>query len=294
MENSKALDIEFIVKDEEGNRSYRTITNKGELYKVMATISDIMKHYLKKFKDANTIRYSPAKKSGEDNSQRDLLYRAFISKLVPNVKFRQKDDAILATTSDSVPFSSYLNENSKDYFGLNRIIKELTPELKKSSSSFFIYCDMDGVLCDFDSRVKELFNKSPKQFSQKELIEAVNSKGVEFWSKMKWIEGGQELWNIISKYNPSLLTSPGSFQYAPEGKKIWAQENLSPPPKGIIFRPVRDKYTVLNDKSEKEIKKSILIDDYSPNVAPWKQKGGIGILHKSFEKTESILNKFKL
>lgn len=213
----------------------------------------------------------------EDSDLQNLEKEAYLD---GNISFRNWTDLIQ-------------EKKQKDYFGLNQFARELAQGLEEiKSSPYQIYVDMDGVLCDFDSRVEEFFNKNPKEYSRDELVEAVNSKGVEFWSKMKWIEGGRELWSMVSKYNPSLLTSPGMFKYAPEGKKIWVKENLSPQPQDIIFQQARNKHLVLSGKDPKEVKKSILIDDYNPNVKPWKEEGGIGILHKSFDNTQKILNKF--
>lgn len=73
--------------------SNTVVTNKGEVYKVMATITNIVQHYLK---DNKIITYSPEKKSGEEfGKQRDNLYKAFISKKVPNAEFKQYGEMII-------------------------------------------------------------------------------------------------------------------------------------------------------------------------------------------------------
>jgi hypothetical protein len=98
MESLPALEIEFSAKPKgaEGS-SAKIVVNKGEMYRVMATIVDIIKKYLKKSK-AQAIIYSPSKKSSEENfgAQRDNLYRAFISKAIPGVIFKQSGDFITA------------------------------------------------------------------------------------------------------------------------------------------------------------------------------------------------------
>ena len=89
------LNIEFSakLKGAEGS-SAKVIVNKGELYRVMATITDIIKYYVKKFK-AKGIIYYPSKKSKEDfGTQRDNLYKAFISKAIPGVKFEPISSAL--------------------------------------------------------------------------------------------------------------------------------------------------------------------------------------------------------
>jgi hypothetical protein len=41
-------------------------------------------------------------------------------------------------------------------------------------------------------------------------------------------------------------------------------------------------------------KNSMLIDDYWPNLAPWKALGGVAIMHKDIDKTKDILSKFRI
>jgi hypothetical protein len=98
MESQPALEIEFSAKPKgaEGS-SAKIVVNKGEMYRVMATIVNIIKKYLKKSR-AQAIIYSPSKKSDEENfgTQRDNLYRAFISKAFPGTTFKQSGDFITA------------------------------------------------------------------------------------------------------------------------------------------------------------------------------------------------------
>jgi hypothetical protein len=98
LNNLRALEIEFTAKPKgaEGS-SAKIVVNKGEMYKVMSTIVDIVKKYIKKSK-SQAILYSPSKKSDEENfgTQRDNLYRAFISKAFPGVKFEQEGEIVVA------------------------------------------------------------------------------------------------------------------------------------------------------------------------------------------------------
>jgi hypothetical protein len=99
----KALNVEFIAKPKgaEGS-SAKIVVNKGELYRVMATITDIIKKYIKKLK-VKAILYSPSKKQGEDfGTQRDQLYKAFIKKAIPGVKFEKKRDIVAAILPDVI------------------------------------------------------------------------------------------------------------------------------------------------------------------------------------------------
>lgn len=90
------LNIEFAVKLKNASMaSSKIVVNKGEMYKVMSTITDIIKTYLKKFKKVKGITYYPSKKSTEDfGVQRDNLYKAFISKAIPDIKFEPAHSAL--------------------------------------------------------------------------------------------------------------------------------------------------------------------------------------------------------
>jgi len=99
----QALGVEFSakLKDAEGS-SAKIVVNKGEMYRVMATLVDIIKKYIKKLK-AKAILYSPSKKQGEEfGTQRDQLYKAFISKAIPGVKFEQDGELVAAILPDTV------------------------------------------------------------------------------------------------------------------------------------------------------------------------------------------------
>jgi hypothetical protein len=188
----------------------------------------------------------------------------------------------------------------RDYGKSNDLIYEsLLPNLKQiyeveQGGGIQIYCDMDGVLCDFDERFEHFYGVQPREYytekGSKAFEVAVNEAGIDFWAKMNWMPGGQELWSIIGKYKPYILTSPSKFQYAKEGKKLWIENNLNPQPKKVLFAQTGDKHSMMSA----DPKNSMLIDDYWPNLAPWKALGGIAIMHKDINKTKDILSKFRI
>lgn len=166
------------------------------------------------------------------------------------------------------------------------------------NTRFTIYCDMDGVLCDFDAQFEHYYGIAPREYAKQKgemiLKKAVNDVGEKYWSQMPWMPGGQELWEYISRYNVKILSSPSTFEFAKQGKLKWISENLNPKPSEIIFEQTGNKHNVLKGKPYNEVRNSILIDDYFRNIAPWKETGGIGITHKSSQGTISILKKFSL
>ena len=80
------MNIEFGVDEKDGGGvSYKVETNKGEVFRVMATIVDITKKILKERKNIKTLTFSGTKKD-EDDNRRNNLYMAYIKKHIPNIK----------------------------------------------------------------------------------------------------------------------------------------------------------------------------------------------------------------
>jgi len=189
-----------------------------------------------------------------------------------------------------------------------------------------IYCDMDGVLVDFETGAINQINKDLKDETitgkkidrlRQELsklgrdivaIQDIDKMDKEnrlqsarnymyrrleddekFWADLPWAEGGQELWSYISKFDPYILTAPMKGEGSKRGKEIWIEENLNPikPPKKIFMSHEKDNWAVTDGKS------NVLIDDFITNIEPWRDAGGVAILHTSTENTIAQLKELK-
>ena len=154
-------------------------------------------------------------------------------------------------------------------------LKELLEEVE--NSKYTIYCDLDGVLVDFDKGYKELTGKSPKEAGDgPEFWEPIHKAGAAFWIKLKWMPDGKELWNYVEQYNPIILSAPSQEESSRIGKRVWRKNTL--PDTKMILTPARFKQKYSEENN-------ILIDDREDNIQQWKDKGGIGILHTSTENT---------
>ncbi len=176
-----------------------------------------------------------------------------------------------------------------------------------------LYCDMDGVLVDFLTGAVEQVNKclndpdhwlsdmaeEVRQEVGRDYITAADlekySEGAspaarrymyylveddrEFWANLPWMEGGRELWNHISQYDPSILTSPmdkmgkkGSLL----GKLDWLNRNLGlDTNREVIFAHNKYEYATSEDGEP-----NILIDDFLSKIEPWRAASGNGIHHQ--------------
>jgi 5'(3')-deoxyribonucleotidase len=158
---------------------------------------------------------------------------------------------------------------------------------------YIIFCDMDGVLVDFDKGYRELTGKSTHHSNEQGKDEfwnlfnnSLKEKGIseyQYWANLDWQPGGQELWNSIKPYKPYVLTAPTYNPESKEGKREWIQRLDGM--KNIYFRPAKF-------KSDFSGKNRILIDDREDTINRWNEAGGIGILHTSATNTIDQLKKY--
>ena len=117
-------------------------------------------------------------------------------------------------------------------YKLTALYKQLKEEEQAAQvSQYKIYCDMDGVLCDFDRRFEQFGGMNPNTYrnekGDKKFWELINDKvGAQFWAKMPWMPEGKQLWEYIKKYKPTLLSAPSEDYSSRYGKKLWVKENL--------------------------------------------------------------------
>ena len=188
-----------------------------------------------------------------------------------------------------------------------------------------IYCDMDGVLCDFEKAVvesinRELASENPKHpkiaakvvadlgrnyITVKDIAKYSPGKSKpaakymyslvhddeDWWANLPWMPGGKELWAYISKYDPDILTSPMDKAGKTEslsGKLTWVNKNLGLDADKVNFAHDKYKFAVSEDG-----KPNVLIDDFETKVKPFTEAGGIGILHLGAKNTIKILKLLK-
>ena len=114
LEQIRDWDISFFSKskvDSDGEYSYSSsqVVNKGELFRVMSTIVDITKNVIKQFPNTKKLSFQPSPSKGDDtvDNQRGRLYKAFISKQLPQAKIDQEG----STVTINLPEKISLNED---------------------------------------------------------------------------------------------------------------------------------------------------------------------------------------
>ena len=150
---------------------------------------------------------------------------------------------------------------------------EIFEEADAMKGDYKVYCDMDGVLVDFDKGYKELTGTEASFDTPKEEFwNPITKAGAAFWIKLPWMPDGKQLWDYIKEYNPDLLSAPSREESSKIGKRVWVKRNM--PGTKLILRSAER-------KQEFATPNSILIDDRADNIQRWKDAGGKGIVHTS-------------
>jgi len=151
-----------------------------------------------------------------------------------------------------------------------------------------IYCDMDGVLVDFEKGYEELTGRNIKGqhvSGGPDFWDPITKAGASFWVKLAWMPDGKQLWEYIKPYNPVLLSAPSREESSKIGKYVWVKREM--PGTKLVLRSAER-------KQEFATPKSILIDDRKDNIERWKEAGGVGIYHTSAADTIQQLKKLGL
>ena len=200
-------------------------------------------------------------------------------------------------SSASVKETSYLHDTG---------VEKKDEEMREKK--YVIFCDMDGVLVDFDEGYKELTGVTTQHADSQGKNEfwslfrdSLKNKDISersYWANLDWMSDGKQLWDYISPYNPYVLTAPSVNFDIPfeerykvennesmQGKTEWVQR--LPNMKKIYFRSAARKADFAGPNK-------ILIDDRKDTIDSWNANGGIGILHTSTANTIKQLQELGL
>eukprot|EP00979_Chaetoceros_neogracilis_P001608 scaffold279_cov246-Chaetoceros_neogracile.AAC.1 len=185
-------------------------------------------------------------------------------------------------------------------------------DANEAKNKFSIYCDLDGVLADFNAGVKKINRgRGPDDLNSKQLWGSIsNANG--FFQNLPWMEDGKRLWSAIVSdgHTPDILTGVPFVKGCREQKFAWCKKGLKDAfgQEQKVFNHVD--YAAPKKKHERvkgsmrtgdnvvnvitcwskskycESKKGrVLIDDRAELGVKWIEAGGIFVHHTDTEST---------
>jgi len=171
-----------------------------------------------------------------------------------------------------------------------------------------LFLDMDGLLADlFGAIASRFFNKPYIELTSEEKNQAkkiwydrehfVDNFGnvEEFFASLRpFGENGELTKAIIDTAvkefgGYSICSHPASIdsKASEAGKRIWIHKHLNPLPDEMYFPQNKAEYALNEDGSP-----NVLIDDFPPYVAAWRNKGGIAIEMRTdgYSSSEEVRN----
>ena len=152
---------------------------------------------------------------------------------------------------------------------------------KQNLTKYKIFCDLDGVLADFERGVIDLTGRSIESQTSSKMWTKIFSCP-KFFENLNPTSYCENLWNkicLVSEQIPTILTGvpQGKKQY-PMEKLLWCKKNLNADIENIITCKSTDKFKYSNLGH-------VLIDDNFLNGVKWTHYAGIFIHHITPERT---------
>lgn len=150
-----------------------------------------------------------------------------------------------------------------------------------------VFCDMDGVLADFDAGYAQVMGRPitkrdyQKSWAQEDW-DALHKAAPEFFAELPPMPDAHVLWAYIAPHCPTILTGiPRELNAARPDlqKKLWAARQPFLGPQVPII-PCQSK-----DKSRHAKPGDILIDDWEKYRHVWEAMGGVWVTHTDAEST---------
>lgn len=185
-------------------------------------------------------------------------------------------------------------------------LNEWMQESDNNQDSVRIFVDMDGVLCNFEKRFQDL-NKEhltsseyESKYGDKSIWPIIDADGEAYWTEMPWMPDGQEMWQYVEKYNPTILSAPSRNPTSKSGKVQWLENHIKLPNYQVQTKAKQGwdgvSKIILNSDKWRYATGSmdVLIDDTPKKIDGWRHAGGTGILHTSAKSTIQELQKLNL
>ncbi|KAL3795036.1 hypothetical protein HJC23_006357 [Cyclotella cryptica] len=174
------------------------------------------------------------------------------------------------------------------------------------ASKFKVFCDLDGVLVDFDSGVRQLLDgRGPDDVSPGLLWGRIAQ--TDFYTNLPWLPDAKVLWEQLKTLPvlPDILTGVPRHKRSKEEKFAWCKRELGVEVNHCDMAGAKASHEIVTGVRRKGVvnvitcwsknkhfesrENHVLIDDRLTLKKDWEKNGGMFIHHIDAEQTISIL-----
>jgi len=95
-----------------------------------------------------------------------------------------------------------------------------------TDDDYRIYCDLDGVLVDFEAGVQAICSASTRQLDKLTMWSKIAKSRTAFFRELPWTADGPQLWDAIQHLKPTILTGVPDLRGSRRDKYYWCREHL--------------------------------------------------------------------
>lgn len=91
---------------------------------------------------------------------------------------------------------------------------------------FQIFCDLDGVLVDFEAGVQKICQQSTAEIAKQTMWRKIAQSKTAFFQELPWTRDGPQLWDAIRHLQPTILTGVPDLKNSRMEKFKWCVDHL--------------------------------------------------------------------
>ena len=151
----------------------------------------------------------------------------------------------------------------------------------------YLYLDMDGVLCDFYGKLRQLKNGTTREDKVTGLANSSGKDVFDFFSNLEPLPGGIEILNFCKNNNIefTICSAPLRGPYAEasrQAKRDWLDKYNPGTSNNAIFTSAKYKYAKNGDDV------NVLVDDFGKYLTAWDAAGGVAVKHEDSNTQHTI------
>jgi hypothetical protein len=150
----------------------------------------------------------------------------------------------------------------------------------EENMSWVIFCDLDGVLADFDKGVLNVTGKLPHEQSLSSMWRSL-ARTPDFYAKLDWMADGKLLWEYLTPHNPTILSGLPIGNWARKQKTTWVGIKLGWEVPAIFGWSKEKHLDAMKRLGTLNLEGCILVDDRAKTKTLWEGVGGTFVLHKN-------------